>query len=168
MLSKIELETISEIITNLNFYQVLKVPSHASEKEISDAYHREALSLHPDLYQTSKDPAVIALSKRIFSRVVDAYRTLSSKERRIQYDQQLKGPASSGGDKNEEEITAVTHKTKSPAASAGIRFFKMAQTAFQSGDLNSAKMNVQIALNADPKNPEFLALLHRIEIKAGK
>jgi DnaJ-class molecular chaperone len=164
MLSKIELETISTIITNLNFYQILKIPAHASEKEISDAYHREALTLHPDLYQTSEDPEVISLSKKIFSKVVEAYRTLSSKERRIQYDQQIKLPS----DKSEEEITAVTQKAKSPAASAGIRFFKLAQAAFQSGDLNSAKMNVQIALNADPKNPEFLALLHRIDIKSGK
>jgi len=164
MLSKLELKTIATVIKNLDHYQILKISPHASRAEISDAYHREALALHPDLYQGSQDQELVGLSKEIFSKVVEAYRTLSSKERRIQYDK-LKGfnPQALPSNENENIITSVTHKTKSPAASAGLRFLKLAQTAFQAKDYQSARMNAQIALNTDPNNPEFLALVERIE-----
>lgn len=164
MLSKLELKTIASVIKTLDHYQILKISPHASSAEISEAYHREALNLHPDLYEGSQDKELVSLSKDIFSKVVEAYRTLSSKERRIHYDK-LKGfnHQAQASDESENIITSVTHKTKSPAASAGLRFFKLAQTAFQAKDFQSARMNAQIALNTDPNNPEFLALAERIE-----
>ena len=77
----------------------------------------------------------------------------------------------SGGIKDESdenEITSVRHIQKSSTTTAGLKFFKLAQAAFQSKDLNSAKMNIQIALNTDAKNPEYLDLLSRIDAEIAK
>ncbi len=172
MLSKTELQAISKIIYEVDFYKILKVASHASEEEIRSAFHREALSLHPDQYKAEKDPEIQELVKMIYSRVVAAYRTLSHTERRADYDRDLKSKNQSGGSRpssspgegpDENEITSIRRVEKTSTTSAGLRFFKLAQAAYQKKDLNSAKMNIQIALNTDSKNPEYLDLLSRVE-----
>jgi DnaJ-class molecular chaperone len=178
MLSKLELETLAGVIDELDLYRVLKVAPHASNQEIKMAFHQQALSFHPDQYQKLKDPHVFELSKKIYSRIAEAYRTLSNKEKRTAYDVSLqkrsqpqkgiKAPSPSVSEKDENEITAVRVKEKTAVSSAGLRFFKLAQAAFQARDLNSAKMNIQIALNTDAHSPEFLDLAHRIQVEAEK
>lgn len=213
MLSKTELKALDQIATKINFYQILKVSVSASEAEIREAFHREALLLHPDRYQPSRDLEAIQLAKNIYSKLVDAYRTLSSRKSREEYDQHLQAnqalfgasqrasnpkfnsSSSSAGSsgaiassvststqaspsnegqsatpslEDENAITAVRQKPVGPATNAGIKFYKLAQTAYQSRDFASAKMNIQIALNTDPKNPEFLQLAARLESEAGR
>lgn len=167
MLSKDALKSVAAILDDLDFYKILKVPSHASDEEIRAAFHREALALHPDQYQPLKDNEAHELSKKIYARVVEAYRVLSSASKRKDYDVSLKKRLSKGTAAEEDpfddnEITAVRRKEKTTTTTAGLRFFKMAQAAFQSKDLGAAKMNIQIALNTDPHNPEFLDLESRI------
>jgi curved DNA-binding protein CbpA len=191
----------------LNYYQLLKISVVATEEEIRDAFHREALVLHPDRYQPSRDPEAIQMAKNIYSKLVDAYRTLSNRKKREEYDQNLQAsniliganikpsvsqstlekikgapapsnfppagnltptPAARLTPEDENAITAVRKKPAGPATTAGIKFYKMAQTAFHSRDLATAKMNIQIALNTDPKNPEFLQFAERLESELGR
>lgn len=185
--SKVELETLNALAGTLTFYQLLKISPIAGAKEIQDAFHREALEFHPDRYLSTQDAELVQLAKSIYSVLVKAYRTLSNSEKRIAYDQELKQsgksleptsrskrstPSSSQPTAetskddevfDENEITAVRQKPQGAATSAGLRFYKMAQTAYSSRDLAAARMNIQIALNTDPKNPEFLQLSQRID-----
>lgn len=177
MLSKVELQAIAQLLNEVDHYQILKIPRHASEDEIRTAFHREALLLHPDQYQHLKDKEILDLSKKIYSRVIESYRVLSSTERRKDYDRKLKGglntkeasvpQAADQGltpfDQDENETTSIRRIEKTATTSAGAKFYKLAQAAFQTKDLNSAKMNIQIALNTDAKNPEYLDLAHRID-----
>jgi DnaJ-class molecular chaperone len=173
MLTKHELQAIAGLLDQLDYYKLLKVASHASEEEIRNAFHNEALLLHPDQYQSAKDSELLDLSKKIYSKVIEAYRTLSSSERRKDYDLALKKNRTSGvsgsqinDDSDENEITAVRRIERTATTTAGQKFFKLAQAAFRSKDLNAAKMNIQIALNTDSKNPEFLDFLHRIDAES--
>lgn len=169
MLPKFELQSIAKLLNDIDYYRILKIAPHSSEEEVREAFHTEALLLHPDQYQHLKDPEMLDLSKKIYSRVIEAYRTLSSVERRKEYDKTLaKKPSSNAKgaspfENDENEITAIRRIEKTSTTTAGAKFFKLAQTAFQSKDLNSAKMNIQIALNTDVKNPEYLDLAHRID-----
>lgn len=198
MLQKVELVAIASVLDQLDYYRLLKVPSHASDEEIRNAFHREALLLHPDQYHAVKDPEVQELSKKVYSKVIEAYRTLVNTQKRTEYDRLLKrasgkiktGMASvdasndTGGlefDRSSgssprtaqvlddtDEITAVRKKEKTTTTGAGVRFFKMAQASFQARDYKTAKMNIQIAMNTDATNPEFMDLAHRIDAELKK
>ena len=177
MPSKVELEAIAKILNTLNFYQILKVSPVASTQEIQQAFHREALQFHPDRYAADQDPEVRDLAKLIYGRVVEAYRTLSNRTKRESYDRdrdyrnaldnKTSNPEPSSG-VDEDAVTSVRQKASGPTASAGNKFFRLAASAFSTRDLTSAKMNIQIALNTDPKNPEFIQLLQRIETELKK
>jgi DnaJ-class molecular chaperone len=170
MLIKTQLEAVVQIMDKLSHYQLLKISPTASRKDIQEAFHREAYHFHPDQYQSSADPALLDCSKKIYSRIVEAYRTLISHEKREAYDKINKiFHTQIITEVNEVHANTITSaKAKTPGASAGQRFFKMAQGAAAQGQYQAAKMNLQIALNADPNNQEFLHLLSRIEAQMKK
>ncbi len=163
MLTKDKLEAIHRVLPNLNHYQVLKLSPVASVDEIREAFHREALEFHPDQYFSSPDLALLDLSKQIYAKVVEAYRTLSNHSKRADYDKKMNTQGPKISEEDENAITSVQRKASGTISGAGVKFFKMAQTAVASRDYVSAKMNIQIALNADPNNPQYLQLNERIQ-----
>ncbi|MBN8554267.1 MAG: J domain-containing protein [Deltaproteobacteria bacterium] len=196
MLSLVELETVKSVIGSLSHYQILKISTVASEDDIQTAFHREALLFHPDRYYAANDPKSSDLSKEIYAKVVNAYRTLSNRTKRQEYDRQrlaspsaapttkakaVPTPESSSeltnrpqfsneavADDDENAITSIRPRPTGATAGAGSRFFKLAQTAFAARDFQSAKMNIQIALNTDSSNPEYLNFSQRIETELKK
>jgi len=172
--SKEELEAMGRIMEGLSYYQILKISTLASDNDIRDAFHREAYLYHPDRFFGMNDAEVLASSKKVYGKIVEAYRTLTSRTKREDYDKSLRGsellssveksienaPIAESRDLN--EITAVRKKEKGATVNSAMRFLKMAQSAFSMGDLNSAKMNIQIALNADPTDPDINYLNQKI------
>lgn len=67
----------------MNYYQLLKVSSNASEEEIKAAYRKLAFQYHPD-----KNPGN-PQAEEYFKLVNEAYRVLSNPEKRRYYDWQL-------------------------------------------------------------------------------
>lgn len=63
-----------------DYYEVLGVPRHASEKEIRQAYRRLARKYHPDVNPGDKS------AEAKFKEVQEAYDVLVDKEKREQYD----------------------------------------------------------------------------------
>ena len=76
--SKVNNERFDAILSETNFYKILDVPKEATISEIKKAYHKLALSYHPDKNQTEKAAA-------IFKKVSDAYTTLNNPEQRNIY-----------------------------------------------------------------------------------
>lgn len=171
-MEKIELQTIAGLIDSLSFYQILKVSSLASEAEIREAFHREALEFHPDQYFSEEDPELQELSKKIYARVVEAYQTLSNREKRLQYDRKIRGSTAKENevedDIDEDAITSVRRKPSWATQAPGEKFFQLAQQAFNTRDYRSAHMNIQIALGTDSSNPRYQMLKERIESELKK
>lgn len=166
ILSKIELETTVKLMRSLNFYQILKVSPIAGEEEIREAFHREALAFHPDRYSDLGDPELIELVKKAYAKVVDAYRTLSSREKRLEYDQSLNPKADPLDEESTVDENAITSVKKRPtwaSGGPGDKFFKMAEKAHHSGDHKSALVNIKIAMGSDPNNSQYKSLKLRIE-----
>ncbi|MBC8111985.1 MAG: DnaJ domain-containing protein [Verrucomicrobia bacterium] len=67
-----------------NYYQVLGVKTDASLEEIKAAYRKLTLKFHPDRNQGDK------FFEEHFKEIVEAYETLSFKDRRENFDLQLK------------------------------------------------------------------------------
>lgn len=69
-----------------NYYQILQVDKEASIEIIEKAYKTLAKKYHPDLQTIyNKDS-----SEEMLKAINEAYETLSSKEKRYEYDQKLK------------------------------------------------------------------------------
>lgn len=63
---------------NKDYYQILGVPKTATQEEIKKAFRKLAHQHHPDKNQGNDEK---------FKQINEAYQTLSSKEKRAQYDQ---------------------------------------------------------------------------------
>lgn len=66
-----------------DYYEILGVPRDASEEEIKKQYRKLALKYHPDKAPESKRKEY----EERFKEISQAYRVLSDKEKRAQYDQ---------------------------------------------------------------------------------
>lgn len=76
---------MSELIRNLNLYELLGVSEGASQDEIKKSYRALALSAHPDK-QATMDPGEAKKVQERFVQIQEAYELLSDKDKRIQYD----------------------------------------------------------------------------------
>lgn len=65
------------------YYEILGVPKGASDSEIKKAYRKLALKYHPDRSPQDKKEEY----EKKFKEISEAYRILSDKEKRSQYDQ---------------------------------------------------------------------------------
>jgi molecular chaperone DnaJ len=66
-----------------DYYEILGIPKNASEQEIKKAYRKLALKYHPDRAPENKRKEY----EERFKEISQAYRVLSDKEKRAQYDQ---------------------------------------------------------------------------------
>ena len=67
----------------VNYYDILKVSSKASNAEIKSAYRRLARKLHPDVNGGSED------NNREFAKIARAYGVLGNPHERASYDQKM-------------------------------------------------------------------------------
>lgn len=70
-----------------DYYEILGVPQNASEEEIKKSYRKLALKYHPDKAPENKKKEY----EGKFKEISKAYRILSDKEKRAQYDQYGEG-----------------------------------------------------------------------------
>ena len=68
----------------VNYYQILKVPSKATNAEIKSAYRRLARKIHPDVNTTDAQNA-----SGEFAKIAKAYEILSNPQKRADYDRGL-------------------------------------------------------------------------------
>lgn len=67
---------------NMEYYNILKVPKTASDKEIKKSYHKLSRLYHPD-----KNPGKKTWAEENFKKVSEAYAVLSDEKKRKLYDQ---------------------------------------------------------------------------------
>ncbi|OLY78128.1 DnaJ-like protein [Smittium mucronatum] len=85
-----------------NYYQILKLPTNSSKKEIKAQFYKLSLKCHPDMIkrkfpltsnenieEVSQQDQNIEASKREFLRISEAYKTLSNEKLRRDYDRKI-------------------------------------------------------------------------------
>jgi curved DNA-binding protein CbpA len=80
---------VHDRLATITHYELLGVPRTADKKAIKVAYFRITGSVHPDRFFKKRLGSYRAKMEAIFSRLEDAYRTLTSKEDRAKYDATL-------------------------------------------------------------------------------
>ena len=85
----IEIETIAELLPELNYYQILQVDPLAPANVIEKSYRSEARRLHPDRYARNPDEQTKRKANQIYRAVMEAWKTLKDPETRSAYDLEL-------------------------------------------------------------------------------
>lgn len=165
--TRIELETLHELLPDLDYYKVLQLDPSCEQDEIGDRYRQESRRLHPDRVRTIGDEALQEKATEIYQLISEAYKVLKDPEERTQYDSILEtgvlrmtedGKAAAAADKrsNEPENAASHPKAE--------KYWKMALRDMKSKSWKSAVMNIKFALTFEPDNEVFKE--HLVEAEA--
>ncbi len=156
------IDTLHDDLDRCSYYHLLQVPGDAYEAQIRDAYYTLVARLHPDLYVETLDQATRHKLVTIYSRLVEAYRTVSDGKKREQYDHGL----SLGRLRWSHEI----EKTQPAGGTSGElkndnarKFFKLAQEALRASNGKAAVMNLKFALSQEPDSALLKGELVRAE-----
>ena len=148
-----------EALDQTDYYRVLGVSSAASEREIRDAYYKLAARLHPDIHGEGAEPGFRGRLTTVFSRVVEAYKVLSDRRKRADYDAAL-----AQGMLRMTAGLKVKPRAEEAISDANARkFYMLAQKAMADGDGRSALMNLRIAMSSEPNNPVLREAVTRAE-----
>jgi len=160
----------SDKLEQLDYYTLLGIEDDAGPEAIREAFHRFALKYHPDRHTGSADTK-IDRATHIYRRGAEAYHILSDPELRHLYDKGLKrgelrlSPPSSAPMLRPQTPGAGTLRVHSPKARP---FVTKAEQALRDGDINTARLNLRIAVQHEPANPQLKALLQTLEAQPKK
>jgi curved DNA-binding protein CbpA len=161
---KVRIDQIYADLDRYNYYELLNLTPQASPDDIRAAFHRMAMTMHPDRYHTHPDGDLRTKLYAIYKRLTEGYKVLSDSQERREYDQGLTqghlrlvrvekkkkvGPSSS-------TAPAIDH----PGAR---RFFDLALAAERRNDFKTARLNYKFASDLAGEHPAILERLERLD-----
>lgn len=153
------------LLEELDYYQLLEVPSDAPASVVKKSYYLATRRLHPD-HNRHLEGEERELLQRIARRVAEAYQVLRDAQRRNAYDAQIAADAAATrirlveaqAKAGQEALEA--HMGKTPN---GRRFFNLSRSDIDRGDLAAAQRNLKMAMTFEPTNTAFKTKLAEIE-----
>jgi curved DNA-binding protein CbpA len=138
------------------YFEILGIEPDSPSSEVQSSYFELARLWHPDRIPAELSDLKPQVS-RVFARINEAFQTLSHPERRAEYTELVR---SGGGTTRDREILE--------RAVDSAMLFQKGEIYFKKGDYAQAEMHVRQAVEADPEQPEYTALLawiqaHRLE-----
>jgi curved DNA-binding protein CbpA len=133
-----------------SYYQLLNLPAGTSDAAVvRAAYYRLAGQLHPDRFLAVADSETRERLEIIYARVSEAYRVLSSAERRAAYDAGL-----AAGKLRLDLSQRVSGALKTPEDSLkhpeARKFYRLAQACAGDRDWKGAVLNLNFARSFEP------------------
>ena len=154
-----EIQALSELLPDLNYYQILQIPGDAEASAIEPAYRAQAKRLHPDNYTALGGTEVRAQSTAIYRVLSEAYRTLRDPDARASYDREIEGGALRLSEDGRRDAVASAAAGADPQMAArtdkGAKYWRMALNNWAAENYKGCIMNIQFALNYEPDNEVF-------------
>ena len=156
-LAPTEIKALARILDELDYYRLLHVAPGSDAVEVKRAYFASSRAFHPDANR--HHPAELrASAERIAKRLTEAWSVLRDPRRRRAYDQKL---SSGEGVRIQLAEAEAVHEKKSVEERLGTtpngrRYFTLAHTDIDRGDLKSAIRNLQMAQTFDMR-PRMVA-----------
>lgn len=139
-------------LEHYSYYQLLNLDPGAGPDEIRKAFHRMALSLHPDRYHSGGDSALRRQVYTIYKRIAEGYRVLMDDQQRREYD----GALAKGQKrllKTERPQTGPRGRETEIGNAQARKFFLLGRDAERRGDHKGARMNYKFALDLEGEHP---------------
>lgn len=163
-MSSHEIQALSKIIDELDYYQILHVEAASSTTEVKKAYHATSRSFHPDANR-HLEPTLLDQCARISKRITEAYCVLRDPRRRKAYDGRL---SRNEGIRMQLAEARAAHdrddvKERQGRTSQGRELLQKATLAIESEDWSAAAQNLQLALTFESDNGFFKAQLEEVK-----
>lgn len=157
--TRIEVETMHELLGQLNYYQLLQVKEDCPQNEIDAAFRGEGRRLHPDRVAAGSDATGRQQVNDVFKAINDAYRVLRDPDARAAYDAERRGGKLKLDNEARkvaaDDAAARTDPAKAARTDKGTKYWKMALTNWNDRDFSGCVMNIQFALTFEPNNEIF-------------
>lgn len=152
-------------LNQLDYYELLRIESTASADEVKRAFHQFALRYHPDRYAGAPEDKRERAAE-IYRRGAEAYRVLTNPQQRAVYDKQLaQGQLRYVEPQEERPRVAGAIEVKSIRARQPLQ---RALEAEKKGDLQAARLNYSLALQAEPENAALKEKLEQVVARLKK
>lgn len=157
--ARIEIETVHELLPELDCYQLLALKDDCAQADVDAAFRQESRRLHPDRHAAGAPPEFRAKANDVFKAVNDAYRTLRDPDGRARYDAERKAGAlrmdEAARKAAEAEAAAKNDPAKAARTPKGEKYWRMALQAWNEEDFNGCVMQINFALSFEPQNETF-------------
>ena len=167
---ELETEALAQILDQVDYFQILKVPQTATPAEIKAAFYRESRVYHPDRYHALPACAFKEQAGRIYKRVTEAYVTLRDDRKRQRYLADLSGPDRERKLRftEESEQQAKAEKKKQLEEQIGTtlkgrQLYQQAERDLAAERPDAAVRNLKLALSFEPQNERFKEQLRAAE-----
>jgi len=159
-----EIRALAGLLDELDYYQLLETRRDVSTSELKRAYYDLSRRFHPDVMRHPPN-ALRASGERIAKRLTEAWSVLRDPRRRQAYDQKLSSGDGVRIQLAEAEAVADKKSVEERLGTTpnGRRYFTLAHTDIDRGDLKSAARNLQMALTFEPANSYFKEKLEEIK-----
>ncbi|HVO21600.1 MAG TPA: DnaJ domain-containing protein [Anaeromyxobacter sp.] len=171
----IELETLAEVLDQLDYFGVLKVPQTASPGEIKAAYYRESRAYHPDRYATVESADLREMIGRIYRRVNEAYTVLRDDRKRTKYLADVTGPErekklrfTEADEAQVKEAQKRKIEEQFGQTPNGRKFYAAALKEIEGQRWDAAERALKSALMYEAGNPKFKELLAQVQAEYEK
>ena len=154
--TKVMLETLHEIVDELDYYQLLKLKSDCDQGQISAAFRKESQSLHPDRSATVED--VKEKATYIYTAINEAFRVLKDPDSRLVYDSLLvKGQirVDDTALKSNKERQQSNDPSTAATTEQSKKYWALALADYDAKRFEGAILNIKFALQFEPKNEIF-------------
>lgn len=167
---KIKVNTLFEIIDELNYYQILRLSADCVQSEIEDGFQRQGNLYHPKHFEDANDE-LTTKGQYLLLSINESYQVLNEISGRLKYDQIL-------GEKllriehtkllNAQESQTNNDPLQAATNESAKKYWALGLQAYDSGDFNSAVLQIKFAIQFEPNNEVFLEWLEKSEIEVKK
>ena len=157
---EIELQALVQVLDELDYFQILKVPMNADPGVIKAAYYRESRTYHPDRFYTVASPDLKEAVGKIYKRINEAYVILRDDAKRQKYAADISGadrPKKLRFVEASEQEMKKDKEAEIGATPQGRKFFVAGMQDFLAQRWASAERNFKMAMTYEPTNLNYKA-----------
>lgn len=147
-----------------SYYELLGLPGDATSSAIRDRYYALVRRIHPDRHAREVDATRTQALVRLYARVGEAYRVLSSPERRRAYDDaQRSGKTRMAPSSSAKQQPAPAADPRMPHVQ---KLYQRGLELYQSGDRRGAKAQWSLAIQFEPTSKVLREALELLQAPA--
>ena len=156
----IDLEALIQVLDELDYFQILKVPQNADPATIKLAYYRESRTYHPDRFYQVPSQELKEAVGRVYKRINEAYVILRDDAKRAKYAADVSGPERQKKlrfvEASEQELKK-DKETEIGTTPQGRKFFQAGLLDMTAQRWASAERNFKMAMTYEPSNTNYKA-----------
>jgi curved DNA-binding protein CbpA len=160
--TQITLETLHEIIDDLDYYQVLRIDQQVEPAAIFEAYKEESKRLHPD--RCNNLPEFKDKANYIYTAINEAFRVLKDPVTRLAYDSMLANGTIRIEDtalRNNADRMNANDPANAATTEEAKKYWSLALEDFEAKRFSSSILNIKFALQFERDNETFKEWLEK-------